>query len=115
MDEVVGPDGVRRVRLDITRLAPGRAGVAGRRPEAREPDVELDERAAGVERTELLDSILGPGPGRERGSELRLERVVAGEDRPRLGAPACLVQLDCAAELPRLRVIAETERQLERR
>ena len=29
MDEVVGPDGVRRVRLDITRLAPGRAGVAG--------------------------------------------------------------------------------------
>ena len=44
--------------------------------------MELDERAAGVERTELLDSILGSGPGRERGSELRLERVVAGKDRP---------------------------------
>ena len=68
MDEVVGPDGVRRVRLDVTRLAPGRAGVAGSRPEAREPDVELDERAAGVERTELLDAILSPWPGSERGA-----------------------------------------------
>ena len=59
-------------------------------PEAREPDVELDERAARVERAELLDPVLGPGPGREGRAELRLERVVAGEDplRPRLRRPA---------------------------
>ena len=115
MDEVVGPDGVRRVGLDVAGLAPGRARVAGARPEAREPDVELDERAAGVERAELLDPILGSGPGRERGAELRLERVVAGEDPPSLGAAAGLVELDCAAELPRLGVVADPERELERR
>ena len=91
------------------------SGAARPGPEAGQPDVELDERAARVERAQLLDPVLAPGPGGEGGAELRLERVVAGEDPSRLRALPRLVQSRGAPELPRLGVVADPERERERR
>ncbi len=115
VDEVVRADGVRRVRLDVARLAPGGERTAGARPEAGQADVELDERAAGIERAELLDPIFSGRPRGERRAELRLERVVTREDAAGLVAAALLVEGRGAPQVARLGVVADPERERERR
>ena len=113
MDQIVRTHGVGRVGLDVARLAPRahRPDRAG--PEARQADVQLHEGAARVERAELFDPVLALRPGRERGAQLRLERVVAPEDPARLAAAARLVELGRAPELARLGVVAYPEREHE--
>ena len=106
------------------RTAYGVSGSTSRAAEALAPPVpaqkraspvELDERAARIERAELLDPVLAPRPGCEGGAELRLERVVAGEDPSRLLALPRLVERRGASELARLGVVSDPERERERR
>ena len=67
-----------------SRRTPGLHRVALVRPQSREPEVELHDRDLRIELRELLEPVERPlGPGRERRADLRLERVVLGEQRRR--------------------------------
>ena len=81
MEEVPGDDRVRRVRLGVEGRAPGLDGIAGVRPQPREAEVELHDRDLGIELRELLEPVeRAVRPLGERRADLRLERVVLGED-----------------------------------
>ena len=82
MEEVPGDDRVRRVRLGVEDRAPGLDGIAGVRPQPREAEVELHDRDPGIELRELLEPVeRAVRPLGERRADLRLERVVPGEER----------------------------------
>ena len=82
MEEVPGDDRVRRVRLGVEGRAPGLDGIAGVRPQPREAEMELHDRDLGIELRELLEPVeRAVRPLGERCADLRLERVVPGEER----------------------------------
>ena len=90
MQEVVGPHGVERVRLHLPRLPPRLDRTRLARPEARQAEVELGERAARIQGAELLHpvergSAVRTGPAGERRTDLGLERVVPLEEPSGLG------------------------------
>ena len=84
MEEVPGDDRVRRVRLGVEGRAPGLTRIAVVRPQPREAEVELHDRDLGIELRELLEPVeRAVRPLGERRADLRLERVVLGEERAR--------------------------------
>src|SRR5215211_7482638 len=107
MEQIAGAHGVGRVRLDVARLPPRveRRALAG--PEARQSDVELDERAPRIERAELLDSVERARPVGERGAELRLDRLAAEEDRLGLRAPTSAIEAFCVPQRARGSVVTK--------
>ena len=66
--------------------------VALVRPQAREAEVELDDRDLGIELRELLEAVeRALRPGGERRADFRLERVVLREERSRPLGLAALI------------------------
>ncbi len=77
-----GQDRLRRVGLEPRPPRAMRCGVAAVRPETREPEVELDDRARpGRACASCSRRSSVPRARRERGADLRLERVVPREER----------------------------------
>src|SRR5581483_7049927 len=81
VEKILGPDRVGRVRLQLQRLAPSGLGLRESvGVEEREPELELRERAPRMLLRDGRDPVEGPRPIGDRGAELPVERVVAGED-----------------------------------
>ena len=116
MQDVAGEDRIRRIGLGIDCRAPRGDGVSLVGPQTRETEMELDERALGVEDAELLQPVERPDrPRRERRAHLRLERPMAREERLGRGKPARCVERFRPPQVACLRVGAEPERERERR
>ena len=78
--------------------------------------MECEQRASrvlGGQRLELVEAAVGPG--RERRADLRLERVVAAEDRLRLAEPLVSVEPLCPFQGAGLEIGANAEVECERR
>ena len=85
--------------------APRLDRIALVRPQAREAEVELDDRDLGIELRELLEPVeRAVRPRGERGADLRLERVVLREERRRVARLALLVERRAARQIARLGV-----------
>ena len=101
VEQVPGDDRVRRVRLGLERGAPCLHRIALVRPQAREAEMELDDRDLRVELRELLEAVERPlRPRGERRADLRLERVVLREERRRLVDLPALVERRARARDP---------------
>jgi hypothetical protein len=116
VQQVAGDDRVRRVRLRLQRRTPGRDRIALVRPQARETEVELHDRESWIQLRQLLEARERlVGPVCEREADLRLQRVVPGEEG------RCLRRIATRIERLRLRQIAclgigaEAEGERERR
>ncbi len=110
MQHVPGEDRIRRVGLVVDRRPPGGDRVAHVGPQPREPEVELHEGALGVEDCELLEPVeRAVRPGREGGADLRLERVMAREERLCRALLPRVVERLAAPEVTRLGVRPEPE------
>ncbi len=115
MEQVAGDDRVRRVGLGVEHRAPRLHRVALVRPETREAEVELDDRDLRIELRELLEAIERRlRPRGERRADLRLERVVLGEEGGRVLDLPLLVERGTPGQIPRLGVRSEPERERER-
>jgi hypothetical protein len=116
VEQVAGNDGVRRVRLRVERGTPCLDRVPAVRPQPGQPEVELHDGGVRVELGELLEPVERTlGPTRERGADLRLERVVLREERGSRRSVATCVQALALCELASLGVPSEAERERERR
>src|SRR5579864_2502894 len=111
IEEVLRLDRLRRVGM-LRRDAlprPCRVGDAAR-PVVRHAEMELRGRALRMlvdEPLQLVEAAVRPA--REREPDLRLERVIAGEDRRRLLRLAVVQELGCACQRDRLRVVPHAE------
>src|SRR5262245_36647554 len=120
MEKVAGPYGGGRIGLGLRSLAPfGCRILLPARGVEREPEVEMDESAAGMGGRERTKPLEGPvGPGGDGCSHSRLERrgVVPEnccELRPRLLGLAAVIGPLGRAERLRLGVVSEKDAQLE--
>ena len=112
MDEVAGEHRVRGIRFGFDRCAPRGYRIAALGPQARQPQVEVDGGALGIELRELLDAIQRSlGPGREGRPDLGLERVVPREGRCCPVQLALSVERGAALEVACFPVVAEAERE----
>ncbi len=117
VEEVVGADRGERVRRGALRLPPGgERSLLPAGPEQRDPEVERDERAVGVARSEPAQPLERPvGPRRHRRPRLGVERVVAGEDRSGCARVPVRVERRSPPQGDSLGVPAHAEVELERR
>src|SRR5439155_5677258 len=93
VEQVLGADRVGRVRLHLARVPPRSRRVRLVSPPVEGDSVlELDERAARPPRGELLQPGEACRPIREGSADLRLDRVVAAEDRSGLPRVPAVVE-----------------------
>ena len=116
MEKIAREHRVRRVGLCFDRRPPRGDRVAARRPQPRQPEVEVHDSALRIELRKLLDSIERAfGPGRERGAHLGFERVVLREHGRRAVQLSLSVERGASREVSCFGVVAKAERQRQRR